>query len=64
MELSISVRAQFCDYELSYRPMFENQLGFFDDERDLKFLFCVSDGFEILQEKKPDRDWVEWKRGH
>ena len=28
MELSRSVREQFCDYELSYRPMYENQLGF------------------------------------
>ena len=62
MELSISVRAQFCDYELSYRPMFENQLGFFEEERDLKFLCCVSDWFEILQEKKPDRDCDEWKK--
>ena len=62
MELSIYVRAQFCDYELSYRPMFENQLGFFEEERDLKFLCCVSDEFEILQEKKPDRDCDEWEK--
>ena len=34
MELSRSVRAQFCDYELSYRPMYENQLGFFEEERE------------------------------
>ena len=27
MELSRSVPAQFFDYELSYRPMYENQLG-------------------------------------
>ena len=31
MELSRSVRAQYCDYELSYRPMYENQLGFFEE---------------------------------
>ena len=35
MELSRSVREQFCDYELSYRPMYENQLGFFEVEREL-----------------------------
>ena len=62
MELSISVRAQFCDYELSYRPMFENQPGFFEEERDLKFLCCVSDECEILQENKPDRDCDDWEK--
>ena len=31
MDLSRSVRAQFCDYELSYRPMYESQLGFFEE---------------------------------
>ena len=65
MELSRSVRAQFCDYELSYRPMYENQLVFFD-ERELKsgvcltsmtkLLWCVSDEYDKLQEQKIDRD--------
>ena len=63
MELSRSVRAQFCDYELSYRPMYENQLGFFEDERELKFLWCVSDEYDNLQEQKPDRDCDEWENG-
>ena len=63
MELSRSVRAQFCDYELSYRPMYDNQLGFFEEERQLKFLWCVSDEFENLQEQKPDRDCDEWENG-
>ena len=63
MELSRSVRAQFCDYELSYRPMYENQLGFFEEERELKFLWCVSDEYDNLQEQKPDRDCDEWENG-
>ena len=63
MELSRSVRAQFCDYELSYRPMYENQLGFLEDERELKFLWCVSDEYDTLQEQKPDRDCDEWENG-
>ena len=63
MELSRSVRAQFCDYELSYRPMYENQLGFFEEERELKFLWCVSDEYDSLQEQKPDRDCDEWENG-
>ena len=62
MELSRSVRAQFCD-ELSYRPMYENQLGFFEEERELKFLLCVSDEYDNLQEQKPDRDCDEWENG-
>ena len=61
MELSRSVRAQFCDYELSYRPMYENQLGFFEEEGELKFLWCVSDEYDNLQEQKPDRDCDEWE---
>ena len=63
MKLSRSVRAQFCDYELSYRPMYENQLGFFEDERELKFRWCVSDEYDNLQEQKPDRDCDEWEKG-
>ena len=63
MELSRSVRAQFCDYELSYRPMYENQLGFFEEERELKFLWCVSDEYDNLQEQKPDRDCDDWENG-
>ena len=56
MDLSRSVRAQFCDYELSYIPMHENQLGFFEEERQINILWCVSDEFEKLQEQKADRD--------
>ena len=51
MELIRSIRAQFCDYGLSYRPMYENQLGFFEDE-------CAN-----LQEQKPDQDCDEWENG-
>ena len=36
-ELSRSVRAQFCDYELSYRPMYENQLGILRRRENLNF---------------------------
>ena len=63
MELSRSVRERFCDYESSYRPMYENQLGFYEEERELKFLWCVSDEYGHLQEQKPDRDCKEWKNG-
>ena len=63
MELSRSGRAQFCDYELSCRPMYENQLGFFEEERKFKFLWCVSDEYDNLQEQKPDRDCDEWENG-
>ena len=63
MELSRSVRAQFCDYELSYRPMSENQLGFFEEERELNFLWCVSDEYDNLQEQKSDRVCDEWENG-
>ena len=63
MELSRSVREQFCDYELSYRPMYENQLGFFEEERELKFLWCVSDEYDNLQEQKPHRDCDDWENG-
>ena len=63
MELSRSVREQFCHYELSYRPMYENQLGFFEEERELKFLWCVSDEYHNLQEQKPHRDCDEWENG-
>ena len=63
MELSRSVRAQFCDYELSYRPMYENQLGFFEEERELKFFWCVSDEYDHWQEQKPDQDCDEWENG-
>ena len=61
MELSRSVRALFCDYELSYRPIYENQLGFFEEGRELKFFWCVSDEYDNLQEQKPDRDCDEWE---
>ena len=63
MDLSRSVPAQFCDYELSYRPMHENELGFSEEERELKFLWCVSDEYDNLQEQKPDRDCDEWENG-
>ena len=63
MELSRSVRAQFCYYELSYRPMYENKLGFFEEERELNFFWCVSDEYDNLQEQKPDRDCDEWENG-
>ena len=43
--------------------MYENQVEFFEEERQLKFLWCVSDGFENLQEQKPDRDCDEWENG-
>ena len=52
MELSRSVCEHFCDYELSYRAMYENQLGFFEEERELKFLWCLS-----------DEDCDEWESG-
>ena len=61
MELTRSVRAQFCEYELSFRPMYENQLGFFEEERDFKFLWCLSDEFDNLQQQKPDQDCDEWE---
>ena len=61
-ELSRSVRARFCDYELSYRQC-KNQLGYFEEERELKFLWCVSDECDNLQEQKPDRDCDEWENG-
>ena len=32
MKLTRSVRAHFCDYELSYRSMYESQLVFFEKE--------------------------------
>ena len=63
MELSRSVRAQFCDYELSHRAIHENQRGFFEEERELKFLWCVSDEYDDLPEQKPDRDCDEWENG-
>ena len=43
--------------------MYENHLGFFEKEWQLKFLWCVSDELEKLQEQKPDRDWDEWENG-
>ena len=43
--------------------MYENQLGFFAEERKLKFLWCVSDEYDNLQEQKPDRDCDEWENG-
>ena len=43
--------------------MYKNQLGFFEEERQLKFLWCVSDEFENLQEQKLDRDCDEWENG-
>ena len=63
MEISRSVRAQFCDYESSHRPMYENPLGFFEEERQLKILWCVSDEFENLQQQKPDRNCDQWENG-
>ena len=59
MELSRFVRGHFCDYEFAYRPMYKNLLGFFEQERELKFLWCLSDNFENLQ--KPDKDCDEWE---
>ena len=43
--------------------MYENQLGFFEEERELKFLWCVSDEYDHLQEQKRDRDCDEWENG-
>ena len=43
--------------------MYENQLGYFEEERELKFLWCVSDEYDSLQEQKPDRDCDEWENG-
>ena len=43
--------------------MYENQLGYFEEERELKFLWCVSDEYDNLQEQKPDRDCDEWENG-
>ena len=63
MELNRSALAQFCIYELSYRPMYENQLAFFEEERELKFLWCVSDEYDNLKEQKTDRDCDEWENG-
>ena len=63
IELIRSVRAQFCDYELSYRPIYKNQLGFFEEERELKFLWCVSDECDNLQEQKTDRFGDKWENG-
>ena len=62
MELSRSVRAQFCDYEFSHRAMHENRRGFFE-ERELKFLWFVSDAYDNLPEQKPDPDFDEWENG-
>ena len=62
-QLSRSVSAQFCDFELSFRPMYENQLGFFEEERQPKFLWCVSHEFETLKEQKRDRNYDEWEIG-
>ena len=59
MELSRFVRGNFCDYEFSYRPMYKNLLGFFEQEIELKFLWCLSEDFENLQ--KPDKDCDEWE---
>ena len=41
--------------------MYENQSGFFEEERELKFLWCVSDEYDNLQEQKPDRDCDDWE---
>ena len=54
---------QFCDYELTCRPMHENQLEPFEEERELKNIWCVSDKFDNLQEQTPDQDCVEWENG-
>ena len=63
MEISRAVNAPFCNFELYYRPMHENQLRFFDEKRELKFLWCVSDEFEKLQGQKPGRDGDDWENG-
>ena len=60
MEPSGPVRAQFCDYELPYRPRYKNQPGFFQEERQLRNL-CLPDKFEYLQQQKPDRDLTSGK---
>ena len=43
--------------------MYENQLGFFEEERELKFLWCVSDEYENLQEQKSHWDCDDWENG-
>ena len=39
--------------------MYENQLGLFEEERQLNFLWCVYYEFANLQERKPDLDCDE-----
>ena len=41
----------------------KNQRGFFEEERELKFLWCVSDEYDELPEQKPDRDCDDWENG-
>ena len=41
--------------------MYKHLPGFFEQERELKFLWCLSDDFENLQ--KPDKDCDEWENG-
>ena len=43
--------------------MYENQPGFFEEERELKSLWCVSYEYGNLQEQKPDRDCDDWENG-
>ena len=38
-------------------------MGLFEEERKLNFLWCVPDGYDSLQEQKPDRDCDEWENG-
>ena len=36
---------------------------FFEEERELKFLWCVSDEYDDLPEQKPERDCDDWENG-
>ena len=63
MQLNRSNCVQLCDYELSYKLRYEKQLGFFEKERELIFLWCLSDEFDNLQELKPDQYCDELENG-
>ena len=55
------VHGQFCDCVPTCKPMYKPQQGFFEEERELKLMRCVSDDYCNLQEKKPHRIVVRVK---
>ena len=62
MELSRTVSAQFCNYELSLDQCMKINWDILGRRGNIKP--CgVSGEFEILQEQKPDRDCDEWGNG-